>query len=110
MAGIIIGYDQDGNPNCRCADGNVYTNCGSGGECCDQVGKTIVGYDEDGNPNCKCSNGNIYTNCGPNCECCDQVGFLSGYGITIRDNEIYIVVNGEVTKLDKLIIKEREEN
>ena len=35
---------------------------------------------------------------------------VSGYGITIRDNEIYIVVNGEVTKLDKLIIKEREEN
>ena len=29
---------------------------------------------------------------------------ISGYGITIRDNEIYIVVNGEVTKLDKLII------
>ena len=34
----IIGYDKDGNPNCACSDGNIYTNCGKNCECCDQVG------------------------------------------------------------------------
>ena len=104
MAGTIIGYDQDGNPHCRCGDGNVYANCGPGCECCDQVaGKTIVGYDEDGNPNCKCEKGNIYTNCGPNCECCDQVGFLTGgYGLSKQVRKANSTAKNKATREKKL--------
>jgi hypothetical protein len=36
---------------------------------------------------------------------------ISGYGITIKNNDLYLVKDGKVMKLDALIIKEkREEN
>ena len=37
----IIGYDENGNPNCICDDGNVYTNCGNNCECCDYVSSAV---------------------------------------------------------------------
>tara|TARA_R100001594_G_scaffold2375_2_gene9398 strand:+ start:6253 stop:8487 length:2235 start_codon:yes stop_codon:yes gene_type:complete len=37
----IIGYDENGNPNCACDDGNVYTNCGSNCECCDNISASV---------------------------------------------------------------------
>ena len=38
----IIGYDENGNPNCACDDGNIYINCGSNCECCDHVDNNRV--------------------------------------------------------------------
>ena len=35
---------------------------------------------------------------------------ISGYGITIKDNVMYIIVKGKQIKLDALIIKERKGN
>ena len=35
---------------------------------------------------------------------------ISGYGITIINNEMHIIIDGKQIKLDALIIKEREEN
>ena len=35
---------------------------------------------------------------------------VSNYGITIINNELYLVKDGKVMKLDKLIIKERRGN
>ena len=35
---------------------------------------------------------------------------ITDYGITIIDNEMYLVKDGKTMKLDALIIKEREEN
>ena len=32
---------------------------------------------------------------------------ISGYGITIKDNHIYLIKDGKTMKLDALIIKER---
>ena len=37
----IIGYDEDGNPNCECADGKRYTNCGPNCECCNETLQNI---------------------------------------------------------------------
>jgi len=35
---------------------------------------------------------------------------ISGYGITIINNVMYLIIDGKEMKLDALIIKEREEN
>jgi hypothetical protein len=35
---------------------------------------------------------------------------ITEYGITIIDNEMYLIKDGKTMKLDALIIKEREEN
>ena len=35
---------------------------------------------------------------------------ISGYGITIRNNHIYLIKDGKRMKLDALIIKERISN
>lgn len=34
---VIVGYDENGVPNCRCDNGKIYTNCGSNCECCNQL-------------------------------------------------------------------------
>ena len=35
---------------------------------------------------------------------------ITDYGITIINNDMYLIKDGKATKLDALIIKEREEN
>ena len=35
---------------------------------------------------------------------------ITNYGITIIDNEMYLIKDGRMMRLDALIIKEREEN
>ena len=35
---------------------------------------------------------------------------ITNYGITILNNEMYLIKDGKMMKLDALIIKEREEN
>ena len=35
---------------------------------------------------------------------------ITNYGITIIDNDLYLIKDGKTIKLDSLIIKEREEN
>ena len=35
---------------------------------------------------------------------------ITDYGITIINNEMYLIKDGKMMKLDALIIKEREEN
>jgi len=34
---------------------------------------------------------------------------ISGYGITIKNNHVYLVKDGKTMRLDSLIIKERKE-
>ena len=34
---------------------------------------------------------------------------ITNYGITIKDNNLYLIKDGKVMKLSSLIIKEREE-
>ena len=35
---------------------------------------------------------------------------ITNYGITIKNNEMYLIKDNKVMKLDKVIIKEREVN
>ena len=35
---------------------------------------------------------------------------ITNYGITIIDNELYLIKDGKTMRLDSLIIKERDEN
>ena len=75
----IIGYDKNGNPNCACDDGNVYTNCGDNCECCDHVDNnrvnTVKSYTNFETLSCPCSFQVVENKFG-NLEC-----ELEGYGV-----------------------------
>lgn len=68
----IIGFGADGNPNCVCKDGRVYTNCGENCGCCDHVDVSEVYLPKDQQKyetiSCPCSSYSIKNKFG-NIEC-----------------------------------------
>ena len=78
----IISYDESGNPNCACDDGNVYSNCGNNCECCDHVDNnrvnTVRSYTNFETLSCPCSFQVIENKFG-NLEC-----ELESYGVKNR--------------------------
>jgi len=78
----IIGYDENGNSNCACDDGNVYVNCGRNCECCDHIDlsavNTVISYDYIETTSCPCSFYTVENNSG-NLEC-----EMESFGIKTR--------------------------